>query len=214
MGKEKKSEKPVGVLREISFNVNITIFLLILIIVVTLSILFCSFPNWREELSFIAAAIGGGAVVYGGYYTSLSFKMRLIEEKKHRSFEAVKDFFGYDFTKVRTFLDVEIETKNLSQLELYNKIANDKEISAMTKALLNHLEILSESIQEKYVNEYIIYWNFCSLVPFLYDGFLPYIKELRKIKDDRTLYIELDKLANAWKSGKYLSTGEKLPDLI
>lgn len=205
------SEETVGVLSQISFKVTVAICLVLAVIV--LFILFIILPDYRNELSFLTALLGGAAVVYAGYYAGATLKINLARDKQHRSFEILQSLNNIDMASIRVFIEKEI-TEEISQKDLYDKILDTREFLSMITVILGFFEEVSIAIQEDYADEVFLYRSLGFIVPWTFYSLNSYIKEERTRLNENSLYIELEKLADAWKKKTSLITGKSLPPLV
>jgi uncharacterized membrane protein len=233
------SEKTVGVLSQISFKFKVTVAICLVLAVILLFTLFIILPDYRNELRFLTALLGGAAMVYAGYYAGARNELRfltallggaamvyagyyagarlrinLARDKQHRGSEIIQSLNNIDMASIRVFIEKEINTKEISQQDLYDKILNDPEVLSMITVILGFFEYVSIAIQEDYADEVFLYKSLGFLVPWTFYSLNSYIIEERTRLDESALYIELEKLADAWKKKTSLLTGKSLPPLV
>lgn len=195
--------KKLGVIKEYKFNLKISIALVLFLAMAILVFLFCYYPNQRNIFVFVASLAGGGGTIYSAFYVGQSIKESIRRDIIHRSFEVMQFLSTNDIMRVRSFLTKGIKD-DIAPSDLYNKITDDDELEHAVKTTLNHLEMISLQIQEEYIDESIAMLHLIALVKYVYKKLEPYISELRIIHNDKLIYIELEKLALAWNSGKSL----------
>jgi hypothetical protein len=208
------SEKTVGVLSQISFKFKVTVAICLVLAVILLFTLFIILPDYRNELRFLTALLGGAAMVYAGYYAGARLRINLARDKQHRGSEIIQSLNNIDMASIRVFIEKEINTKEISQQDLYDKILNDPEVLSMITVILGFFEYVSIAIQEDYADEVFLYKSLGFLVPWTFYSLNSYIIEERTRLDESALYIELEKLADAWKKKTSLLTGKSLPPLV
>lgn len=208
------SEKTVGVLSQISFKFKVTVAICLVLAVILLFTLFIILPDYRNELRFLTALLGGAAMVYAGYYAGATLRINLARDKQHRGSEILQSLNNIDMAAIRVFIEKEINSKEISQQDLYNKILNDPVVLSKITVILGFFEYVSIAIQEDYADEVFLYISLGFLVPWTFYSLNSYIKEERTRLDESALYIELEKLADAWKKKTSLLTGKSLPPLV
>ncbi|MCK4735072.1 MAG: DUF4760 domain-containing protein [Methanophagales archaeon] len=208
------SEKTVGVLSQISFKFKVTVAICLVLAVILLFTLFIILPDYRNELRFLTALLGGAAMVYAGYYAGATLRINLARDKQHRGSEIIQSLNNIDMASIRVFIEKEINTKEISQQDLYDKILNDPVVLSRITVILGFFEYVSIAIQEDYADEVFLYKSLGFLVPWTFYSLNSYIKEERTRLDESALYIELEKLADAWKKKTSLLTGKSLPPLV
>jgi len=171
-------------------------------------------PDYRNELRFLTALLGGAAMVYAGYYAGATLRINLARDKQHRGSEILQSLNNIDMASIRVFIEKEIDTKEISQQDLYDKILNNREVLSRITVILGFFEYVSIAIQEDYADEVFLYKSLGFLVPWTFYSLNSYIKEERTRLDESALYIELEKLADAWKKKTSLITGKSLPPLV
>jgi len=198
--------KQPGVLGKIS--IKITVALLLALICLALIIIFVLFPTFQDNLKFAVAVIGGAAAIYGGYYAAITFHLSLQEKKKEHSFDFLRILNQLDMYEVRKIIEHEIECENISPNDLYNKIKSDLRLCTSVETTLGFFEDISIAIQENYADERILYLSVGYTAPWLFRGLQHFIHMERKKCEDNTLFIEIEKLADAWKVNKSIINGE------
>lgn len=197
-----------GVVGIVYFKIKLWIALALLGI--TFFLLFLKWPELRAPLAYSAALVSALTVVLSAYYLVTNSAITIARDKVHRSFEFTKQLNDVNLTRIRTFLDNELDHHVLAPSEFYKKVAANPEIASSLKCLLGVFEDASIAVQYDYVDEKTLYASLCFLVPWSAENFRPYISEQRRISGDGILYAELDKLADAWKKKLSLRTGKPL----
>ena len=199
----------------IELKLNFTVLTLVFLIGVILVCCFFFFRQYRDELTFVSAIIGGLAAIYAGYYVALTFKTTTEREKVHRSFEIMHRLDIPDFVKVRTFLDKGgIDHKKDAPEQMFKKIYEDKDLRVAVLSLLSMFENLSIAIQRGYADEITLYLSTCVQIPYYYEKLAPFIEEIRRKYNDNTVCIEYEKLARSWKNQKFIATNKTIPKEI
>lgn len=198
--------KKIGVLW--ALNVNIGVAFCLLAIAIGLYILFISFSRYREELKFLTTLIGGVTILYTAYYAAMTLRINIARDKQRVSVENCQRFSNISMTELRLFIENEI--KQIAPLELYNRIRNDNELFAKVTVILAFFEDLSISIQEEYADELILKKSLNYISCWIFENLNQYIIDVRKRMNRETLYIEYEKLFNAWRHDKSLLTGKEL----
>jgi hypothetical protein len=220
-------ERQIGRLMQVKVDIDIRIAGLVALLGVVICLSFILFPGFRAELKFFSAVIGGMAGVYSAYYAGSGLraaveqgkaaveqgKVAVEQGKIQRSIEFSKRFSSTDLARLRSLLH-EFDKEEVRPSEFHSSIINDSERLLATKAVLGIFEEVSVSVQLDHANELALYKNFNFVVPWAFDRLKPYVDRERDICDDRTIYCETEKLANSWKAGRYLLTGEKLPKIL
>lgn len=191
-----------------ALNVNIGVAFCLLAIAIGLYILFISFSRYREELKFLTTLIGGVTILYTAYYAAMTLRINIARDKQRVSVENCQRFSNISMTELRLFIENEI--KQIAPLELYNRIRNDNELFAKVTVILAFFEDLSISIQEEYADELILKKSLNYISCWIFENLNQYIIDVRKRMNRETLYIEYEKLFNAWRHDKSLLTGKEL----
>lgn len=197
---------------EIRFNLSVAI--LLFATGALLIILYILFEEIRNILVFSTAVAGGFAAIYTGFYVSQTLKVNLNRDILHRSIEVMNRCGGLEVSKVRQFIIDNLDHAKIARSEMFSKINEDKEMLYAVRTTLNYFENVSICIQKGYVDEDVIYMDLGFMVPFFCEALHPFIEDYRIQKDDKTLYLEYEKLATCWKSGRYLYTHKKLRNLL
>jgi hypothetical protein len=198
--------KKIGVIRE--FNVNISVAFCLLAIAIIIYILFVTFMPYREELKFLTTLIGGVTILYTAYYAAMTLRINIARDKQRVSVEICQRFTNISMTELRLFIENEI--KQIAHLELYNRIRSDIDLLAKVSVILGFFEDMSISIQEEYADELILKKSLNFTSCWIFENLNQYIIDVRKRMNRETLYIEYEKLFNAWKHDKSLLTGKEL----
>jgi len=202
--------------RSIKFNIPMGLGLLM--IGASLITAFAFFDDSkRKTLIFAISVTGGLAAAYSAIPLGQMVKQNINDEKKSRSFALIADFDTLETMKIRTFITDYLITEEVPDSKLYSAIVANPELCNATKVLLNHIELISLRIQEGNVDEVLLYKIFGMSIPFYYDYLEPFITGIRdEHKNDdnaNKIFSEFEKLAEAWRSGKLLSTGKPLSEL-
>ena len=201
--------------RKFRFTLNFTVFSIMLLIGAILVACYFIFPQFREQLTFISAVIGGLTAIYAGYYMAQNIKISIDRDKVHRSFEIVHRLDVPEFIEIRTF----IEKGDIDQLKdgpenMYDKIKADDKLLKAVSSVLSMFENMSISIQRGYADELTLYLSCGYIVPFYYGKLSPYIIHLRNKHKNKAIGIEFEKLGGAWGSKIFLLSGKKIPEKI
>lgn len=210
------SEKRVetGRIGVFEFKVRFTVAAL-LIILGSLAIATVAYlPAYRELLIFSSTIVGGGAVIYAAYFAALTLRINLKRDMLKSALSIINIVNGHELTKVRTLIEEKLKNGNIAQTEIYKVVTDDKETHDAVRIVLNHLENVSISVQMGDSDEEMVYRGLCWIVPNVFNSLRPYITERRRRVDASLLFIELERLAKCWESGKYLSTGKPLLVLV
>jgi hypothetical protein len=203
------TKRATGELATVSFRIGIAFVIFVAAALVVLA--YVAYPAIRVQLSFATAVLGGTSALYAAAYASLSAREALIQKRRDNAFALQQSFFQVDRAKVRMLIDKEIANKNISPAQLHEKILSDHDLLAGVSAILAQLEMLSIAVQQRYADEETLFYNLSFIVPWAYDGLRHYIQETRKLDAHPDLYIELEKLAVAWKGRKSLLSGKTFP---
>ena len=201
-------QEGVGIVAE--FRVRVTIAICLAVIVGALCCLFVTLPNYRDELRFLTATLGGGAVLYAGYYAGAACKVNIARDRQRSSFEILQCLNDVDMVRIRNFIEQELNGKDLTAQQVYDRIVSDAELLSRVQLLLGLFEDTSIAVQQRYVDELMLYSSLVFLVPWVFYNLQAYIKEERG-RHGNCIYSELEKLAEAWKGFKSLATGEPFP---
>jgi len=208
-----KLRRKPGILLKVEFN--FTLLALMLLTGAILVFCFFVFKQFREELTFISAIVGGLATIYAGYYVAVNVKIKIERDKVHRSFEIIHRLDVPGAVKVRWFIEKGgIDHEKDAPVDIYNKINDDFELQIAVSSILSMFENLSIAIQRGYADEVTVYLSTCVQVPYYYEKLSPYIGEIRRRYKDNTICIEFEKLARSWKSKRFLSSNKNIPEEI
>lgn len=199
----------------IEFKFNFTILALIFLVGTILVFCFIFFKQFREELTYVSAILGGLAAIYAGYYVAVTFKTTAEREKVHRSFEIMHRLDYPDFVRVRTFLDKgDIDHEKDSPEKMFEKIYENFDLRVAVLSILSMFENLSIAIQRGYADEITLYLSTCVQVPYYYEKLSPFIAEIRRKYGDNAVCIEFEKLARSWKDQKFIASNKTIPKEI
>ncbi len=200
-----KTDEP-GVLFGLSLKVTIALVLILISLAVILLYIFI--PSARGQIAFATAVVGGAAVVYAGYYAGVSVKLAREQAKKEHSFGMLETLNCLDMAGVRVLIENEVSNKDISPTDLYQKIIGDTELLRSIMSVFGFWEDISVGIQFGYLDEEVLFYSLSFLIPWHFDSLKHYIDEERQRINNPHLYIEMGKLADAWKNDKSLLTGE------
>ena len=200
----------VGALGKIEITISVTIALLVILVGGTLVTLYVLYPAQKDLLVFCAAILAGMSAIYSAFHVGQSLRMQIVRDRMHRSFELMGQFTGIDFTKIRHFIDSSVNYNQMTPEEIYKKITEQVPLEQAVLAALNWFEGVSIAIQKDYVEEDTLYLSLVYVIPFYFKSLKPFIDQERKRCGDNLLFIELEKLVNAWTSQTYLSTGNRI----
>lgn len=208
-----KLHREPGILLKVEFN--FTLLALMLLMGAILVFCFFIFEQFRDQLTFISAVIGGLAAIWAGYYVALNIKITTERNKVHRGFEIIHRLDYLDAVRFRLFIEKgDIDPEKDAPEKIYNKINEDIDLQIAVTSILSMFENLSIAIQRGYADEVTVYLSTCVQVPYYYKKLSPYIRYIRDKYEDNTICIEFEKLARSWKSKKYLSSNENIPKEI
>lgn len=202
----------VGALGKIQITINVTIALLVIVTGGALVTFYILYPAQKDLLVFCAAVLAGMSAIYSAFHVGQSLRMQVTRDRMHRSFELTHQFTDIDFTKIRHFIDSNVKYKQMAPEDISKKITEDENLQHAVKAALNWFEGVSIAIQKGYVEEDTLYLSLAFVIPDCFKSLQPFVRQERRICDDRLLFIELEKLVNAWTSQTYLSTGKKIKE--
>lgn len=211
MADQRVAAEQIGVLE---FKVRLTLAVLLILFCSLAISAFALLPAYRELLIFSSAIVGGSAAIYAAYFAALTLRINLKRDMLKSALYITNRVNGLDLTKVRTFVEERLGNGNLAPTEIYKEVTKDKEIRDAVRIVLNHFEDVSISIQKGDSDETMVHMTLCWMVTSIFNSLKPYIYERRKIIGSPTIYLELERLAKCWESGKYLSTGKPLPKLV
>ena len=80
--------------------------------------------------------------------------------------------------------------------------------------VLGQFEDMSILIQKDLLDEELLYMSLYFMIPFYYDFLKPHIEAVRTKYKAPGIFVELEKLANSWRSKKYLSSGRKAVNIV
>jgi len=95
--------------------------------------------------------------------------------------------------------------------EVYLRILADKELHTAVHTTINYFELVSLAILRGYVDEPTMYLSLCVVLPWTAKTFAPYTEGERRRYNDRAVHIDVERLSNAWSSGRLLTTNEVAP---
>ncbi len=206
------AKKRVGEL--LRFNVSVPLWPLIVIAALGLIAIFVVAPARREEIKFAATILAGAAAIYSAYYVGAGLRLKIERDRQQASFEILSLLNRPEFAAVRCFLHKAVqEHEKVSDVDLFKKIEDDKELDGAVTVVLGILEDTSIAVQHDYVNEDTLYMSLAGIVRTNYDGLQGYIEQLRKQRSTPGYFLEFEKLAKAWSENRRLSDGRSLPPL-
>ncbi|HEX8636132.1 MAG TPA: DUF4760 domain-containing protein [Pyrinomonadaceae bacterium] len=191
-----------------SVRVKLTVFIILAIVSVLVVVIHILAPAYRGEIEFATAVAGGAAVVYAGYYTAISLRISIDQNKKNNAFKLLSELNDVDLVKIRTLVEKEIPAENLTRKQMHDKILNDQILLAGVTNILGIFEDLAIAIQHDQVDEEVLHASLVFLIPWTFDKLKPYIDEERR--EAQVLYCEMEKLRDAWRAQRYLRTGERI----
>ena len=201
----------VGVVKEI--NIQITIAVLLAVLSVAAILGFISWPSIRDELVFAAAITGGAAAIYSAYYIGATLRLSIIKEKQKMSYAILDHFNRVDINIIRSTID-SLSSQQLSQKDVYERIVADHELHSSVRLLLGLIEDMSIAIRKDVVDEEILYISLSFVVPWTFSHLSSYIKEFRERYRVPSIYIETQRLAEAWNTGRSLIDGRRFEPLL
>lgn len=202
--------KNIGQIKQINFKINISILLILIVIGGFLIALFILMPQYKNELTFIAAILGGMGTIYSAFFIGQNLKIGITQNAIHRSFELISRIENFDFMKNITLVEKELKNKDVSASDLYEKITANEELHSAVKSLLVAYQIVATAIIKEYANEETLFIHFRRVIISNYKNYQSYIERMRKELDSPLLYIEFETLYQSWYSGKYLFSGKKI----
>lgn len=206
----KNTLKKVGTLGHLTLPLTPSLVLAVAGIV--LCLLFFAFPHQRTELTFVAVLLGGLAVIHTAYYSALTLQENLYRDKIAHSFEIADKLSTIEMIDIRVFVADNLTGSNITPRQAYAKIMEKTEIHLSVRRLLGLFEDASIAIQKDYADEETLEKSLGYIVPWAYESFKPYITQQRELTKEKNLYIEFGKLAVAWSSGQFLTTGKQIPN--
>ena len=199
----------VGILGRISLRMSVAVATGVASLCVMVAFVFL--PDKRDIIVFAAALIGGAATVYSAFYAAATLRIQVRRDKQARAFEMIGALNEHQVTRLRVFIEKNIDDKHLTAIGLYDKIVEDAECLSIISAVLGVYEDMAVAVQEHFVDEHVLHRSVAFLIPWTFARLRPYIEQERVRKGDTRLYIELERLAESWKNGKYLSDGKAIP---
>ena len=196
-------------------SVKITVAAIVSTIAAALILLYVYYADTtlKEQLEFSAAVLGGAALVYAGYYAGASLHVSMRESRRDRAFAIIQDLNSIDMAKTRRFIETKFKDRqSVTPADLYDRIMDDLELLGAITVLLGCFEDASIAIQENHADEKILYKSLCFLVPWANRELKDYIAEERNRGKGNDFYCEVQKLAAAWESGRYLSTNKEIEE--
>jgi hypothetical protein len=199
--------KKVSTVMQLKLDVSIA--LLLSVCAATLIVIFGLCAQYRALLVFSSAVIGGMGAICSAFYIGRTLQITLEREQLHRSFEMLTVFSTIEFTKARTFVMKEINYKEQSPRQIYDKIVSDESLLHTVKFVLNHLENTSIAIQQGYVDEPTMYDAEQVVIPYFFEMLQPFVSEIRLVHGP-AVFAEVEKLVHAWKLGNLLHSGQRI----
>ena len=147
-------------------------------------------------------------MLYTAYYASETLKTQIDRDKVAKAFEFTGHLDDIDIVRIRVFVEHNIDHKHLTQDQVYDLIIKDREVLTAIIKLLGLLEDVSIAAQYGYIDETVAHESLVYIVNWAYNKLGVYISERRRITEDKTLYMTLEKLANSWKNKKSIHGGE------
>ncbi|MEY4916318.1 MAG: hypothetical protein RL616_231 [Verrucomicrobiota bacterium] len=193
----------------INFTVNISIAILLTLASIGIILLHGFCPQLRDELSFALAVIGGASAIYLGFYTSRSLVVNVERQKQQNAFELLRDLYRVDTSSIIILIRKNFGS-HVSAKDHCQKIEDDKDLHKSILTVLGVFEDTSLAIQSDVACEKILYNSLGFLVPWIFDNLKPFIEYRRNKDNDKTIWIEIEKLAVSWKEKKSINDGSLL----
>jgi hypothetical protein len=200
--------KNIGTL--LSFRMSVTVAGVLLVAGVIFVALFIRYPAHRGEIGFAAAVCGGLAGIYSAYYAGAALRQSVEHSAKQQAFAYSQRFNSIDIARVRGFIERNLNRKDIKPSEFHAKVIENQELHVAVKALLGFLEELAIGVQEHYADEKCAFRYFGFAVPYTFNNLYGYIETEREICRDNGIYSEAQRLANCWREGKSILTGQAL----
>lgn len=206
------SGRAPGVLLKTSFTIHLKITLGIIIGVLTIAVVttYIMLPSVQDELKFVVAVIGGGAAVYTGYYVAATLRASIASTKKRNAFEILRDLNNPELIRFRDMIDHKIETEKVAPDDLYQMIRKDEHLRHAVTTQLDLFEDMAIAASQDYADEDMLYSSLMRIAPQLYDRLEYYISKERERNNSKVMYIEFQKLTEAWARNNSFRTGKKL----
>lgn len=191
------------------FSVKVTFAVFLAIITIILIFLHVLVPKIGGELTFAVVVITAAGIIYGGYYAALSVRNAKKQTKKRDSFQVLQNIHSPHLTRIRRFIEFELKDNDkMTREELHKKVLDERALLTAVNAILGLWEDISIGIQFGCLDEDILFYSLSWIIPWHFQILRPYIEEERE-RDDPYMYIEMEKLAEAWRNHRSLITGKK-----
>lgn len=191
-------------------KVNVPFAVLLAILGLATIVMYIKYPEYRNILVFATSVLGGMTAVYAAFYVGQSLKIHLKRDALRQSLELIHIEDTIELNQVRALIDEQLYQKEIPPSEMYKLISKDTTMNNAVITVLNQFETLSVAIQKGFADEDTLWTNLGFRIPFYFRTLEPYIKELRKQLDDKSLFVETEKLSHAWNAKKYLYSGEAI----
>lgn len=203
------SDQEVGILGRLSVRVSMAV--LMVVITLVAFALYLLFPEMRSHVIFAAALVGGSSAVYAAYYAASTLRVSVKRDMQARSFDILASLNEHQAAKLRVFIEKEVANRRLSPEALYDRITQDADCLAVVTTVLGLYEDTAVAIHEGFADERPLYRSLAFLVPWTLRQLREYIEEERKRGRAEDLYIDLQRLAEAWSNGRFYHDGKPIP---
>lgn len=165
---------------------------------------FIVFREYREEVRFVANVLSWSGGIYAAYHAGISLRLNLYRDRQKRAYEILDSFNKVDSASVRSMIDSALAGSAQPTLA-YQAMKSDKDKDGAIRYVLGILEDMSIAIRTGYADENILFASLCGTTLRYYDAFKTYIDELRRDRNNPKIYIELERLAGAWRTNRSLA---------
>ena len=189
-----------------------SILLYVAVTTLTLTAIFAyiCLPECRDSLIYVASIIVGISFIYSAYYVGASVRLGIQYDRMKNSFEFLEKFNNIKLIECRTKIKDFIDSKPEASNELSEKIKQDFDLKISIRTTLNLCENVSIAIQKGYVDEAILCKDLFVAIPWFLRNLGNHIQDLRNEYEDESIYCEMEKLADSWTKGKYLSNDKNI----
>ena len=188
-----------GTLGQITIRLSIGVLLALLAGIATL--LFGVFPQYRDIITFGAAAAGAAITLFGGYYAALAYTTKLDQDKASHSFRLLEGTNTKEFTDALVYVHG-LESDAQSDATKYENLIKNQQTLTSIKLMLNFLEDIAIAIKQDFVDEDVIYLSLGTVIPNAFNRLKFFIDRERERYDDKRVYEELEYLVDSWKPRK------------
>lgn len=191
-------------------NIRLTIAAVVAGVAALFIIAYVLSPARRAEIQFAAFAVGAAAAIFSAYHAGITLRLNLYRDRQKRAYEILDTFNRVDSVETRVIMDEVIASD--APATAYKTILADPQKHQSVRLILGVFEDLAIAVRTGYADEYVLFSSLQFAAAHYFDGLKPFIDGVRKEKNNKKFFIELERLVGAWRLGKSLVTSRPLDE--